>query len=84
MELSNNSYQRQLVGEKKKTVSAQEAIKNLQEEVERLTNKLKVQHTKILHLGMIATLTVIHKCLLHVAQYETLFYCLLFRKKKKN
>ena len=44
LELSNSSYQRQLVAEKKKTISAQEEIRTLQEELERLTNKLKVQH----------------------------------------
>lgn len=55
MELSNHSYQRQLVAEKKKTISAQEEIKNLHEEVERLATKLKVQFTKILNLGVITT-----------------------------
>lgn len=44
MELSNSSYQRQLVSEKKKTISAQEEIRTLQEELERMTNKLKVKH----------------------------------------
>ena len=43
MELSNSSYQRQLAAERKKTISAQEEIRTLQEELERLTNKLKVQ-----------------------------------------
>lgn len=56
MELSNNSYQRQLVAEKKKTLSAQEEIKNLHEEVERLAIKLKVQRREILNLGTIAAL----------------------------
>lgn len=42
MELSNSSYQRQLAAERKKTISAQEEIRTLQEELERLTNKLKV------------------------------------------
>lgn len=42
MELSSNSYQRQMVAERKKTISAQEEIRTLQEELERLTNKLKV------------------------------------------
>lgn len=46
MELSSSSYQRQLVAEKKKTVTAQEEIRTLQEEVERLTNKLKVHRHK--------------------------------------
>lgn len=44
MELVNNSYQRQLAAERKKTVSAQEEIRSLQEQLERMTNKLKV-HT---------------------------------------
>lgn len=42
LELSTNSFQRQLAAEKKKTVSAQEEIQTLQEELERMTNKLKV------------------------------------------
>lgn len=42
MELSNSSYQRQLATERKKAISTQEEIKTLQEELERLTNKLKV------------------------------------------
>lgn len=42
MELSNSSYQRQLAAERKKTISAQEEIRTLQEELERMTNKLKV------------------------------------------
>lgn len=42
LELSTNSFQRQLAAEKKKTVSAQEEIRALQEELERMTNKLKV------------------------------------------
>lgn len=44
MELSNNSLQRQLVAEKKRTIGAQEEARTLQEELERLTNKLKVKH----------------------------------------
>lgn len=44
MELVNNSYQRQLAAEKKRTVNAQEEIQSLQEQLERMTNKLKV-HT---------------------------------------
>lgn len=47
MELRNSSYQRQLVAEKKKTLSAQEEIRALQEELERLNNKLKVHVQKI-------------------------------------
>lgn len=47
MELRNSSYQRQLVAEKKKTLSSQEEIRALQEELERLNNKLKVHVQKI-------------------------------------
>ena len=42
LELSNSSYQRQLAAERKKTMGAQEEIRTLQEELDRLTNKLKV------------------------------------------
>jgi len=42
VELSSSSYQRQLAAERKKTLGAQEEIRTLQEELERLTNKLKV------------------------------------------
>ncbi|KAG7508648.1 hypothetical protein JOB18_020073 [Solea senegalensis] len=41
IELSNSSFQRHLVAEKKKTVSAQEENRALEQELERLTNKLK-------------------------------------------
>ncbi|XP_031438040.1 lebercilin isoform X2 [Clupea harengus] len=41
MELSNGSFQRQLVGERRRTHEAQEEVRSLQEEVERLTLKLK-------------------------------------------
>uniref|UniRef100_A0A672FQW9 Lebercilin LCA5 n=1 Tax=Salarias fasciatus TaxID=181472 RepID=A0A672FQW9_SALFA len=41
IELSNSSFQRQLVAEKKKTISAHEEIKTLQEELDQLTNKLR-------------------------------------------
>ncbi len=43
VELSNSSYQRQLAAERKKTISAQEEIRTLQDELQQLTNKLKVQ-----------------------------------------
>lgn len=43
MELSSSSFQRQLVSEKKKTIIAQEEVRTLQEEMERLTLKLKVK-----------------------------------------
>lgn len=46
MELSNSSYQRQLAAERKKTISAQDEIRTLQEELERLANKLKVHMDK--------------------------------------
>ncbi|KAJ0026918.1 hypothetical protein NQD34_017918 [Periophthalmus magnuspinnatus] len=40
-ELSTGSFQRQLMSEKKKAIIAQEEVRTVQEEVERLTNKLK-------------------------------------------
>uniref|UniRef100_A0A3B4AZ24 Lebercilin domain-containing protein n=1 Tax=Periophthalmus magnuspinnatus TaxID=409849 RepID=A0A3B4AZ24_9GOBI len=40
-ELSAGSFQRQLMSEKKKAIIAQEEVRTVQEEVERLTNKLK-------------------------------------------
>lgn len=43
IQLSNNSFQRYLAAEKKKTVNAQEEIKTLKEQLERLNNKIKVQ-----------------------------------------
>lgn len=46
MELSNGSYQRQLAAERKKTLSTQGEIRALQEELERLGNKLKVHMHK--------------------------------------
>lgn len=51
IELSNNSFQRQLAAEKKKTMNSQEEVKILQEELDRLTSKLKVQHTSMLYSG---------------------------------
>lgn len=45
IELSNNSFQRQLAAEKKKTISSQEEVKSLLEELDRLTKKLKVQNS---------------------------------------
>ncbi|XP_066556396.1 lebercilin isoform X2 [Amia ocellicauda] len=41
LELSNSSFQRQLMAEKKKTHDAQEEVKKLQEELERRGQKLK-------------------------------------------
>ncbi|CAL9692337.1 unnamed protein product [Knipowitschia caucasica] len=41
IELSISSFQRQLVSEKKRTLAAQEVVRSVQEEQERLTNKLK-------------------------------------------
>ncbi|XP_068433183.1 lebercilin [Clinocottus analis] len=47
MELSTSSYQRQLAVERKKTINAQEEIRTLQEELERLTNKLKEKEREL-------------------------------------
>ncbi|XP_014851693.1 PREDICTED: lebercilin-like [Poecilia mexicana] len=47
IELSNNSFQRQLAAEKKKTINSQEEVKNLQEELDRLTNKLKEKEREL-------------------------------------
>ncbi|XP_036405878.1 lebercilin isoform X2 [Megalops cyprinoides] len=41
MELSSSSFQRQLAAERKKTHEVQEEVKNLREELERVTQKLK-------------------------------------------
>lgn len=61
MELSNSSYQRQLAAERKKTVGAQEEIRTLQEELDRLTNKLKVHiYIYIMIYVMICCLTFLH------------------------
>lgn len=46
IELSNSSYQRQLAAERKKTISAQDEIRTLQDELERMANKLKVHMDK--------------------------------------
>ncbi len=45
MELSSGSFQRQLANERKRTHDAQQDVKALQEEVERLCTKLKVPDT---------------------------------------
>uniref|UniRef100_A0A087XX85 Lebercilin LCA5 n=1 Tax=Poecilia formosa TaxID=48698 RepID=A0A087XX85_POEFO len=47
IELSNNSFQRQLAAEKKKTIHSQEEVKSLQEELDRLTNKLKEKEREL-------------------------------------
>ncbi|TNN82563.1 Lebercilin [Liparis tanakae] len=47
VELSSSSYQRQLAAERKKTIGAQEEIRTLQEELERLTNKLKEKEREL-------------------------------------
>ncbi|XP_056284688.1 lebercilin [Pseudoliparis swirei] len=47
VELSSSSYQRQLAAERKKTLGAQEEIRTLQEELERLTNKLKEKEREL-------------------------------------
>lgn len=49
MELSSGSFQRQLANERKRTHDAQQEVKALQEEVERLCTKLKVPNTYIKH-----------------------------------
>lgn len=43
LELSANSFQRQLAAERRRTLSAQEEIQSLQEELQRVTNRLKVR-----------------------------------------
>ncbi|KAM3860939.1 lebercilin [Diretmus argenteus] len=47
IELSNSSYQRQLAAERKKTISAQEEMRVIQEELERLGNKLKEKEREL-------------------------------------
>ncbi|KAF7659218.1 hypothetical protein LDENG_00001360 [Lucifuga dentata] len=47
MELSNGSFQRQLAAERKKMFGAQEEIRTLQEELERLNNKLKEKEREL-------------------------------------
>ncbi|KAF3702787.1 Lebercilin Leber congenital amaurosis 5 protein [Channa argus] len=47
LELSNISYQRQLVAERKKNVSARDEIRTLQEELERLTIKLREKEREL-------------------------------------
>ncbi|KAG9347657.1 hypothetical protein JZ751_005229 [Albula glossodonta] len=42
MELSSSSFQRQLAAERKKTHEVQDEVRNLREELERVTHKLKV------------------------------------------
>lgn len=59
IELINNSFQRQLAAEKKKTINSQEEVKILQEELDRLTNKLKVY--------IQVCLKTLSKALLHLA-----------------
>lgn len=46
LELSANSFQRQLAAERRKTLSAQEEIQGLQEELQRVTSRLKVSALK--------------------------------------
>lgn len=46
LELSANSFQRQLAAERRKTLSAQEEIQGLQEELQRVTCRLKVSALK--------------------------------------
>ncbi|KAM3602428.1 uncharacterized protein V6R79_003876 [Siganus canaliculatus] len=47
IELNNNSFHRQLAAERKKTIGAQEEIRTLQEELLRLTNKLKEKEREL-------------------------------------
>ncbi|XP_077408217.1 lebercilin isoform X2 [Vanacampus margaritifer] len=47
MELLNGSHQRQLAAERKKTLSAQEEIKSLQKELERLAIKLREKEREL-------------------------------------
>ncbi|XP_029984611.1 lebercilin isoform X2 [Sphaeramia orbicularis] len=47
MELSTGSFHRQLAAEKKKTISAQEEIRTLQEELGQMTNKLKEKEREL-------------------------------------
>ncbi|CAN9507405.1 unnamed protein product [Ophioblennius macclurei] len=47
MELSGGSFQRQLAAERKKIVGAHEEIRTLQDELERLTNKLREKEREL-------------------------------------
>ncbi|XP_071019663.1 lebercilin [Oncorhynchus clarkii lewisi] len=47
VELSSSSYQRQLATERRKTISTQDQVSDLQEEVERLSNKLKEKEREL-------------------------------------
>ncbi|XP_068610084.1 lebercilin [Brachionichthys hirsutus] len=47
MELCTSSYKRQLAAERKKTLSAQEEIRTLQEELQRLNSKLKEKEREL-------------------------------------
>lgn len=47
MELSSGSFQRHLTYERRRTHEAQQQVKALQEEVERLCTKLKVPLTQV-------------------------------------
>ncbi|XP_041951444.1 lebercilin isoform X4 [Alosa sapidissima] len=47
MELSSGSFQRQLAGERRRTHEAQEELRSLQEEVDRLTLKLKEKEREL-------------------------------------
>ncbi|XP_031692601.1 lebercilin isoform X2 [Oncorhynchus kisutch] len=47
VELSISSYQRQLATERRKTISTQDQVSDLQEEVERLSNKLKEKEREL-------------------------------------
>ncbi|XP_028295117.1 lebercilin isoform X2 [Gouania willdenowi] len=47
LELNSGSFQRQLVAEKKKSISAQDDIRTLQEELEKITNKLREKEREL-------------------------------------
>ncbi|XP_033859779.1 lebercilin-like isoform X2 [Acipenser ruthenus] len=47
LELSNSSFQRQLAAEKKKAHEAQEEVKNMRDELERLNHKLKEKEKEL-------------------------------------
>lgn len=88
MELVNNSYQRQLAAERKKTVSAQEEIRSLQEQLERMTNKLKVHtHRNILqetNRNKLSCFMIVREK--RIAQHVkfSLLISLIIRKRREN
>lgn len=84
MELSIGSFQRQLASERRKTYDAQQEVKALQEEVERLCTKLKVPNTntsrhKQLKANKIVVLQVNHKPII-----QNSVCCICFQGKEKE